>query len=194
MNEATVTGLVTDLNLGLTDASRIAQEFQEVCDALARSGIWIEASVMDTLSVGLGLYAFPDNALVLLCAFYDDRQLNDERAMDLDGLGHWRDHRGTPLAYVRDYLADRTFLLYPLPDAPSQPLLFTFGEPLGRDYPSYGVVVLTTFRRTVFQPWLAMLVALKMSALEFRREGRQRDTQYSDACAAVASLAEAYLS
>lgn len=192
MNEATVTGLVNDLNLGLTDATRIAQEFQEVVDQLARAGRWVEASII-SLTQGTALYALPDDALVPFCAFYSDRQLNEEKAMDLDLLGSWRDHRGEPVAYVRDYLADRTFELYPKPDVTSKALIPVFGEPLGRDYPDYSCVMLTTFRRTVFQPWLAMLAAVEISALEFRREGRQRDTQYSDACTAVANLMEAYL-
>ena len=192
MNEATVTGLVTDLNLSLQDTSRVAQEFQEVVDALAREGRWVEASLM-TLTAGTALYALPDNALVPFCAFYSDRQLNEEQAMDLDVLGAWREQVGEPVAYVRNYLADRTFELYPKPDTTSKPLIPVFGEPLGRDYPDYSCVMLTTFRRTTFQPWLALLAALQISALEFRREGRQRDTQYSDACEAVAGLVEAYL-
>lgn len=193
MNEATVTGLVEDLNLSLQDPSRIAQEFQEVVDQLARAGRWVEASLLTTLVAGTALYALPDNALVPICAFYSDRQLNEEKAMDLDLLGMWRDHVGEPVAYVRDYLADRTLELYPKPDTTSKSFIPMFGEPLGRDYPDYSCILLTTFRRTTFQPWLALLMALQISALEFRREGRQRDTQYSDACTAVAGLVEGYL-
>lgn len=192
MNEATVTGLVTDLNFGLEDPSRVAQEFQEVIDHLARRGRWVEASIM-SLTQGTTLYALPNDALVPIAAFYADRQLNEEQALDLDMLGNWRAHRDEPVAYVRNYLADRTFELYPIPTVTSKALIPIFGEPLGRDYPDYSCVMLTTFRRVVFQPWLAMLVALHLTALEFRREGRQRDTQYSDACAAVANMVEAYL-
>lgn len=192
MNEATVTGLVADLNFGLEDTTRVAQEFQEVIDQLGREGRWVEATLLP-LTRNTALYALPADALVPVCAFYGDRQLNEEKAMDLDLLGSWRAHIGEPVAYVRDYLADRTLELYPKPDVTSKAFIPIFGEPLGRDYPDYSCVIFTTFRRTVFQPWLAMLAALYISALEFRREGRQRDTQYSDACSAVAQLMEAYL-
>lgn len=193
MNEATVTGLISDLNLSLEDTTRIAQEFREVTGQLARDGRWIEASIL-VLTQDTALYTLPANALAPLCAFYGDRQLNEEQERDLDLLGNWRDHRGEPLAYVMSYLADRTFELYPKPDVTSNAYIPIFGEPLGRDYPNYSLVLFTTFQRTVFQPWLAMLAALEISALEFRREGRQRDTQYSDACSAVADLIEEYLS
>lgn len=187
MNAATVAALVEDLNHGLQDTTRTQQEFDETVEHLARAGLWVEVSLVP-LTAGTHLYTLPDNALVLLHAFYDDRQLDRERVEDMDIMPGWRDHRGAPLAYVQADEADRTFRLYPIPTVASKAYVPLYGEPLGRDYPSYTAAVLTTYRRTSFQPWLGMYAALKVSALEFTRDGKQRDEPFAKACADVASF------
>lgn len=187
MSQDAVLELVEHLNHGLQSSTRAPQEFEEVVELLARSGIWVEAEIVP-LAAGTSVYALPTNLLVLLQAFYDDRQLDLARISDFASVSAWREHQGTPLAYVQEDETDRTFRIYPKPILASHGFIPLYGAPLGLDYPEGSVVVLATARRTTLQPWLYMYVALQVSALEFTREGAQRDEAYAKACMTVASV------
>ena len=82
----------------------------------------------------------------------------------------------------------------PAPDKPSKPFVVTYGEPTGRDYPPYAIMVLHTELRSLVPDWLELPVAFEILAREYRRESDHRDDAFATLCQRFADLLYAMVS
>jgi len=187
--------LVTDLDHGLGDDTRIDQEFLEIIDILARKGWWTEATLVE-MTPATSDYSKPSNALDIITAFYDDEELAEETKRSLEAYSGpaWRDAIGRPLSFIIEDLDNGTFRLFPTPSLDSKSFVFALGAPFGIGYPEYSAVVVTTIKQPItFQIWLYMPAALLICGLEFSREGRNKSDEFSQSCQAVFELAMEFL-
>jgi len=188
MAKADVLQLVSDLSNGLADATLSERYYREVVFDLGKQGWLTQISIVPVTS-GTGTYSFPASAIELLGLFYDDNQLDPLCLRELEWIRYdWRVIHGSPEGYVRENENDKTFRLYPIPDASSKDFIFLFGSPLGLDYPEYSLAIVHTETRDDLPSWLELPVAFRVLELEFGRESAHRDPTFSKTCGELSKL------
>lgn len=180
--------LAQDLSLQQGDPATASALYDEAVLALHGRPLLVGMTFLEHDAEN-SVYDVPDAALELLAVFYDDRQLSSMTRQAIESIQpDWRDRRGPPRAFVTETEGDRRFRLWPVPDTASTPESFVFGEPFGRDYPGYILVVLATEARRDVPAWLELPLALEVLGREFARESNHRDPVFAGACAELAVL------
>lgn len=183
-----VLGLAQALANDQCDPQTIADYFEDVLQEL-NAQPWLTQATLLTSAEAQPVFNPPPAHVRTLSVIYDDRTLTRATLRELEWVDvQWRDRVGQPQAYVTDEQTTNTFRLYPLPDLPSQPYIFFLGAPLGRNYPTYSVVLIHTETRQTIPDWLDLPVALAVLARDFARESKYRDPAFAKACAGLSSL------
>ncbi len=187
MSRATVLQLVDDLSVDVAYSATADQFYDDIVHELAMQAVFTRATLRP-ITAGTGAVTLPDSGIELLYAVYDDRILAKTTRRQLEMLSsHWRDHRGTPVAYNEELENDQTLRLYPVPEIGSKAFSFVFGEPLGRDFPEYSVTLVHTENEELPE-WMDLPMALEILAREFSRESDHRDLEAAEACRQLATL------
>lgn len=191
MAKAAVLALVNDLSYAQADATTVDRYYAEVVQDLTRRGAVVTITLVDVVA-GTATYSPPDEAIDVLGVYYDDRVLSRATPRELEwSYGrHWRDVRGSPVAYVEVDETEQAFRLVPVPDHASKPASFIGGSPFGVDYPEGTLALIVTERREDLPEWFDLPLALLVCAREFARESNHRDGGFAQACG---SLADAML-
>lgn len=189
MAKADVLQLIQDLSNGLADATLAERYYREAVFDLGKQGWLTQATLLPVTTADTGTYSFPATAIELLALFYDDSQLDLLYLRELEWIRpDWRDGRGTPSGYVRENENDKTFRLYPIPDAASKDFIFLLGSPFGLDFPEYALAIVHTETRDDLPVWLELPIAFRILELEFGRESNHRDPTFSKMCSELSKL------
>lgn len=177
--KADVLTLIDTFSNGQADATAASDYYDHVMDDLSRHPWLVGCSLVPVIQ-NIGTFTLDTDQGKLLAVFYDDRLLDrtTERALESHNP-NWRDEYGTPLAYLTEDEAAKTYRLYPIPLLPSHAFSFVHGEPLGRDFPIYSVAILCTEIRTDVPEWLEMAVAWRALAREYGRASSHHDSDFS---------------
>lgn len=187
MSRNSVLSLVNDLSRGLADQGICGHYYDDIVHEIGQRPIFTRATLV-AVDGATATFALPDTAIRLLYVLYDDRILAPASLRELEAVNpHWRDERGTPIAYVTERENARSFRLYPVPDVASKSFIFLTGLPFGRDYPELAVVIVHTEDREL-PDWLDLPVALDILGREFGRESDHRDPAFAEMCGQLAVL------
>lgn len=171
-----------------TRPAHFARFFDEIVASLARTPTLVELSLC-AVSVEQATFTLPDSALHVLACFYDNRHLDHASVQAMNALhAHWRDAYGTPVTYVTEHEAERTFRLYPRPALPSAPFVPVFFDPFGHDYPLHGVAILHTVMTPDTPAWLDLPLALNVLTRTFALESPYTDTRFATHARALHTL------
>jgi len=102
----------------------------------------VEAKIK-SLTSGIAEYAFESDMLRILYLIMED-SLNspvDEPSLDAYSTT-WNTDTGTPTMFTQDDVDARNYLLYPIPDTTSDPLIPIHGEPFGEDWPANSLLLI----------------------------------------------------
>ena len=138
------------------------------------------------VTAGVASYPYPTNTMRVITAFFNSRELirTTLNALERDNRT-WSAVTGTPVTWFEINEPERSLRLYPTPDATTAGWWPAIGEPLGLDYPTDALVVLTA-EDEVAPPWLDLPLALSVLAEEFRRESDHRDVVLANIAARLA--------
>lgn len=189
MAKADVLSLVQLIGADQADAGQIDRYYSDVVYALAQKRLVTNVSLIPT-TFNTAIYSFPASAVELISVFYDDYEVRKASIAECSSYygSNWRDVKGSPVAYVTENEADRTFRLVPQPQANSKDFIFSHGRPLGLDYPDYAAAVLHTEFRQDLPVWLELPVALDVAAREFSRDSDHRDLEFANITKQIAEF------
>ena len=188
MSKADVIALVTALANSQDDTTMTSDYYDRMVQKMARFPWLTQASLIATVA-GTSQYTMTSTQAKLLAVFYDDYLLDRMSLRAIEAVNpEWRDERGTPIAYVVEDEAAKTFRLYPTPQIASKDFIFIFGSPLGLDYPTYACAIIHTELRETLPAWLELPVAWAITGMEYGRESNHQDPQMAEACEQMSAL------
>src|SRR6185295_1236404 len=179
MAKADVLALVTSFSNGQADSTLADLYYDNDQSDLARHP-WLVGAHLVSVAAGTGEFTLAVDESKLVQVFYDTKVLDrtTERALEQRNP-QWRDEVGTPIAYMIEDEPAQTYRLYPIPQVPSQPFSFIFGEPMGRDFPLYSAAIFVTEVRTDVPEWMEMALAWRVLAREYGHESNHRDDDFA---------------
>lgn len=182
MSKATVLAYVTTLANGQNDLVTCAEYYDRTVEAMARFP-WLTTASLVAITAETSQYTLSSTQAKIIAVFYDDRLLDRMAVKDTEAVfgPAWRDLRGSPVGYVVEDEAAKTFRLVPQPTVTSKNFIFLFGSPFGLDYPLYTVAVIHTEIRVNLPSWLELPVAFQVAAKEYSRESNHRDFKFAEA-------------
>lgn len=186
MSKADVLQLVDELARGRADLGACEKYYTDIAYEMAKAGLITNASIIE-LTADTGSYTFPDDAVDIVGILYDGVHLmpSMKQAIEWKDSG-WRDRRGAPQAYVIEDEQDRTFRLYPKPDADTGFLGGTFR--FGENYPPYSALMLYTQNREDLPEVFDLYIVCTILSREFTRESDHRDLEFASAAQQLAQL------
>lgn len=187
MAKADVLALVQSFALDQADPDQIDRLYDDQLRLLASQPICLQITTLPVTSEQ-ATFTLPAEALAAHWVFYENRQLDSIRLLDLEALSPaWRDRFGIPLCYTQEAENQRTFRLYPKPLEASLEYTPDQGDPFGAGLPPRNVLLI--YADSVFLPgWLELPMTLEILAQEFARDSRHTDVEFSAACGQVATL------
>lgn len=103
---------------------------------------FVEA-VIKSLTSGVAEYAFEADMLRIINAIMHDELLSPSTEDSLDAYSTtWTTATGTPKALTQDAVTARKYLLYPIPNFNSDPLIPMHGAPWGEDWPANSLALI----------------------------------------------------
>jgi hypothetical protein len=183
MSRADVLVLVQLLSPGLADPIVCNGLYDETVEMLAASTEHLVRSDLLPVNAQQATFQLQDDMIGLLHVAFGGRQLSLAMAKELEALTPaWRDKVGPPTSYIEETEADRVFRVYPKPIAPSGAFSFPHGTPMGDDYPTDAVHVLTTDRRDDLPVILELPVALLILEREYTRASNHSNQLMGKIC------------
>lgn len=186
MSRQSVLNLVSSL-APRADASMLDGYYDDALFELGRIGQTLQIAVLTTDQDSAN-YAAPDDSIRILSVFYDNLQLYNASIRDIEAhSSSWRDRKGTPLDYVTEFETENAFRLYPTPDVPGKPFIWT-GNTFGTDYPEYASAVVYQQKRSEVADYFDLYLTMTLLEREFSRESDHRDLAYARVCGQLAGL------
>ena|SRR3990167_5352679 len=162
--------------------------YSDLVQDLARQSTLLVEFALEPLTTS-AVYTWPNSAGQILAWFFASRQLpvlSSDLARTVYGPT-WALHRGDPIAIIVDRDSERTYRPYPRSERVSGDSIPTFGEPLGRDFPTDSLVILHTYSEIDFPDFLDLPIALLTLAREMSMESPHSDKPFADALVTLAS-------
>jgi hypothetical protein len=164
------------------DDTVITNIYDDIIESWAALEILTVANVL-SVAAGQATVTLPPSLLSVLSFIYDSNDLDLMEQRELESLDPgWRNRVGRPRAVSIQSETPRTLRLYPTPGLPSGPDLGIFGEPLGRDYPPYSMVLIGAERRDNLPVQFELPMALLILQREFSRESDHNDADFAALC------------
>jgi len=121
MTKAEILTLIQDIARGQADDDTIAVYYEETINELGRlvDPPMAEAGLF-SLTSGTATYSYPDNAVSILCAFFEGYQLSRETEENLEAYERtWRNDSGDPVAFKTTDETTDSITFYPIPSSTS---------------------------------------------------------------------------
>ena len=183
--------LATQLAKSLQDDDTLDVYTNDVFNELALlpSPQMVEAKIK-ALTSGTSTYSFESDMLSIVYAIMFDELLSpcNEPALDAYSAS-WQSATGTPTQFTQDVITAREYRLYPTPDFTSDPLIPTYGEPFGQDFPDDSLTLIyADNRESDISPIYALPIALDALSREFAYPSNHTDQNFVYICQLVAQL------
>lgn len=199
MTKAEIITLCETLCGDVADAATLDVYYDEVVEDLASRRTYpvvdIELTSTDDFYGGNSVN-FPDNAIGIIAAFFNDRHLSFATKEDIGAYDADWDKAtvtGTPVAYTQSGVDSRRYKIYPKPSSDSDAFIFSHGQPFGEDYPANAAVTLFTSKRTTnIEDHIALCIAFKTLAREFAYPSDHRDADFAAVCDRVGEMLWSY--
>jgi hypothetical protein len=143
----------------------------------------------------VAVYDYPVGTIRIFDVFFGDRWLSfeDWRTFQVQDTA-WQTRTGTPRHwYIQDEERQK-FRLYPAPDTTSANVAPTFGEPLGRDYPSDRLLIIASEQREDVPLWFESSLAFLLLSKEFQRESDHQDMAFAKSAGQIGNFLLAMVS
>jgi len=180
-----------DLAQSLQDDDTLDVFMDDVFDDISRLPFMpmLKAKIK-ALTSGTAEYDFEDDMLAIKHIIMDDELLSrtQERMLDMYSAT-WQVDTGTPTQYTIDEVSARKYLLYPIPNFNSDPLIPTHGEPYGEDFPDNSLVIIYADDREADIPSImAIPLAFDALAREFDYPSDHIDAAFVAGCIGISQL------
>lgn len=186
MGKAEVLSLVQTLAVR-ADSASISQYYDEILFELGRANQTVQVALVET-TAETATYNAPDDTIEILSVLYDDMQLYEAGIRDIEAHSTaWRDEVGIPSDYVTEFETDNAFRLYPAPEAPGKPFIWT-GAPFGWDFPEYAATIIYQQKKDDLAEYFDLYLAMAVIEREFSRESDHRDLPLAKLCGQLAAL------
>ena len=191
MTRDEIIAFAKEIALSLQDNDTLDTYMNDVFDDISRLPFTpMLKAELKSLTAGTAEYAFEADMLAIKNLIMFDELLSrcQERALDAYSAG-WQADTGTPSMFTIDDLTAHKYLLYPIPNATSDPLIFAHGEPFGEDYPDGILTIIYPDDREANIPSImAIPLAFDALAREFDYPSDHTDGAFSAGCMAVSQL------
>lgn len=191
MTRDQIISLATELAHSLHDADTLDTYTNDIFHELAMlPSPQMTEAFLGSVTSGTATYSFESDMLRIVYAIMHDELLSPVVEADLEAYSAtWTTASGTPTQFTQDMLTARTYLLYPIPNFTSSPLIPTHGEPFGEDYPANSLVLIyADDRETDISSIYALPIAFDALSREFTYPSDHTDLNFAGLSLAISQL------